>query len=84
MPLQLNDQDLMVLIVRIDERTEAIQKNFTKIEKAVEEKADSDRVERLEERVSKSEDKHEKTDRKLSYILGGLIVGEALLKLAFH
>ena len=67
---QASDRDLLV---RIDERTAALQADFAELKLDVKEKADAARVAKLERRVGKNE-------RRLSYICGGLIVIEALLR----
>ena len=78
MPAQLNDHDL---IVRIDARTETLQQTSIEIKEELKAKADAERVARLEARQEKAEQKRESSDRKLNYILGGLVVFEAALKL---
>jgi len=70
MPQQLNDHDLLV---RIDARTEALQETQLEMKETLHSKADADRVARLEQRQDKS-------DAKLNYVVGGILALEALLK----
>lgn len=67
---QASDRELLV---RIDERVAALQAVVLELKKDVKEKADATRLTKLESRVTKN-------DRKLSYICGGFVVLEALLK----
>lgn len=84
MPQLLNDNDLIVRIVRIDARTEAMQATQLELKEKMTEKADTERVARLEARQDKSDDRHSQTDKKLNYVIGGLIALESLLKLVWH
>ncbi len=77
MPAQLNDHDLLV---RIDARTETLQQDSLEIKEELKAKADAERVARIEVRQDKSEARQETAERKLNYILGGLVVFEAALK----
>lgn len=72
MPHQQTDTD-RELLVRIDERTLEMKESLIA-------KADAERVARLEKRQDKAEQKQDSSDRKLNYILGGLVVFEAALK----
>ena len=61
------------LLVRIDERVAALQTDFAELKHDVKAKAEATTVTKLAVRVGKIE-------RRMSYICGGLLVLEALLR----
>lgn len=67
---QASDRELLI---RIDERTAALQTDFTEMKRDVKEKASIATVNKLERRVGRN-------DRRISYICGGLMLIDQLLR----
>ena len=87
----INENDLLVTVVRIDSRTKAMQEGLGEIKATLSSKADAATVaaaiQRVEARLDKSDEKHVESDKRhntndkrFNYVVGGIVVIEALLR----
>lgn len=77
----INENDLLVCVVRIDSRTKAMQEGIGEIKATLVSKADVATVSKLETRMDESEKRHARTEKMMNYMVGGFIVLEALIKM---